>query len=70
MPDYQIRTLDSGGTRLASHLTQCSDDDEALAVARDLIKTGGLAHVSAGARGVDEVFVPLSARPEAAVSIK
>lgn len=59
MPDYQIRTLDSGGTSLANHVTYCSGDDEALAIARDLIRSGGLAHVSAGPRSVEEIFVPL-----------
>jgi predicted dinucleotide-binding enzyme len=66
MPDYQIRTLDSGGTSLANHVIHCSGDDEALAVAKDLISDGGLAHVSAGPRSVDEVFVPLSEQCDAA----
>jgi hypothetical protein len=29
MPVYQIRTLDSGGTRLANHVKFCGHDDEA-----------------------------------------
>jgi hypothetical protein len=60
MPDCHIRTLDSGGTRLSSHVANCPGDDEAVAVATDLIRAGGLAHVSAGLRSVTEVFVPLS----------
>jgi predicted dinucleotide-binding enzyme len=63
MPVYQIRTLDSGGTRLASHVKVCGHDDEALAIAKDLIRAGGLAQVTAGLRSVNEIFVPLAETP-------
>jgi predicted dinucleotide-binding enzyme len=64
---YQIRTLDSGGTRLESHVASCSGDGEAIALARDLIRGGGLAQVSAGSRSVTEVFVSLFDAGEQAV---
>jgi hypothetical protein len=58
MPDYQICSLDSGGLKVAYHVAACVSDREALAVARDLIKTGGVAEVWAGPRHVEEVSMP------------
>jgi hypothetical protein len=67
MPDYKIRLLDSGGMNVATRTLQCSDDYEAMALAKGLIEGGGIAHVWADERNVGQIFLPLMA-PDAGAS--
>jgi hypothetical protein len=61
MPSDQIRTLDSGGTNLASHDRYCSGNEKALAVALDLIRAVGLLTSRQAPGASATFFVSLSA---------
>lgn len=59
MRSYKISLLESGGMKSANHLQECSDDYEAMALANNLIKGGGIAHIWEGTRSVGQIFLPL-----------
>ena len=59
MPNYQFRTLDSGGLNVLNHSRSCRDDNKAMKFAESLITGGGIAHIWEGSRNIGQVFLPL-----------